>query len=825
MSAMYIKKLTLEGYKRILLSDIKSLTITMDNPYQVILGTNGSGKSSLLRELSPLPGDPKDYLKGGRKEIHIEHHDIQYILSSTYNGAKHHHSFLQGGEEKNDGGTITVQKELVKQAFGINEEMHNLVTGKLKLTNMSPSKRREMITLMSDTDLTYAMGVYKKLATITRDNQGTVKHLKNRIARETDKLRSIETHDDLEGSVKKLQEELTVLMEHRRPDLPPHQDVGRRLQATLDEAARLAEKILTHPYREGDVHYGSLEALSEDVQEKRGELKSKQDLLSHHAKQHQELESVVGSLSENGVGNLSELTDKAEKLKTRISGIRQKIGEFQFEGDLTDLESDAQSIKIQLVDVLSSLPDNGERQFSKSKLEVVETRLTQLRSEGDANRSKQRRADKEIDHILSTKENTCPKCSYIWRDGVSEGDVEKLKVVSGQYDERAATAEKAYKEAYVLREAIQNYAHQFGRLRTLAHSYPKARNLFDWLMDDDRIYHNPSQYTTVIDRWLNDLYLGAELSRQEKELRMVEETVTKAKMLSDTNADHIGDSLAGLHKQIQATSDEVRLAKDDLTKLERRATHATRAENWGRELDQLYVKIEQDYQLMQECLKSDTLAGLIREHQSDLAIKSQKLNEKSSMEGIIRDLERSLVDVDQTHETHKLLCKALSPTDGVIAEQMTAFINCLTEQMNEILEQLYSYPLKILPCGIESNELDYKFPLVAGNDQVHAYDVKDGSEGQQEIVDFAFKLVASLYLGFNDYPLYVDEVGQNQDETHLANVMSYIKLLIDANRHNQLFMISHHAAGHGSFTNADYLVLHGANISTPQKHNGHVEMA
>lgn len=822
---MYIKKLTLEGYKRILLSDIRSLTITLDNPYQVILGTNGSGKSSLLRELSPLPGDPKDYLKGGKKEIHIEHHGTQYILTSTYNGSKHHHSFLQADVEKNDGGTITVQKELVKQAFGINEEMHNLLTGKLRLTQMSPSKRREVITLMSDTDLTYAMGVYKKLATITRDNQGTVKHLKNRISRETDRLRSLETQVNLESDVKKLQEELTTLMENRRPDLPLHTDVQRRLRTTVTKADELSSKILTHPYREGDVHYGSLEVLSETVQDKRGDFKSKQDLLNHQSKQHQELQSVAGSLNDSGVGNLGELTEKADKLTRRVTEIRTKIGEFQFEGDLTDLESSAQSIKVQLVEVLNALPDNSERQYSKSKLDEVERELTVLRSAGDANRSKQRRADKEIEHILSTKENTCPKCSYVWRPGVSEGDVETLKATSQHHDQAATTAEAGYKKTYELREAIQTYAHQFGRLRTLAHSYPKANNLFEWLMEDDRIYHNPSQYTTTIDRWLSDLYLGAEAYRIERELTLVTETVSKAKMLSDTNVDHIGDSLNTLHTQIQVTSDELRSVKDVLGQLERRHTHATRAQKWGEELNDLYSSLEQDYQLMQECLKSDTLARLIREHQSDLAVKSQKLNEKSSMEGIIHDLERSLVDVDQTHETHKLLCKALSPTDGVIAEQMTAFINCLTEQINEILEQLYSYPLKILPCGIDSGELDYKFPLVAGDDQVHAYDVKDGSEGQQEIIDFAFKLVASLYLGFNDYPLYVDEVGQNQDETHLSNVMSYIKLLIDANRHNQLFMISHHAAGHGSFTNADYLVLHGANISTPQKHNEHAEIA
>lgn len=448
-----------------------------------------------------------------------------------------------------------------------------------------------------------------------------------------------------------------------------------------------------------------------------------------------------------------------------------------------------------------------------------------MRSVADTNASKASRCSKEIDHILSTKENTCPKCTYVWRDGVSEGDVVVLQARRKEYEAAAADAEAAFKAHSEYREAIHHYAHHFGRIRTLAHAYPKAKNLFDWLMEDDRIYHAPAQYIPTIDRWMRDLYITGESQQHQKELKMVNETLAKAQMLSDTNVDHIGDTLQDLHRQIQSTSEEVRQGKVELGALEKRQTHATRAEGWGQQLTELYQQIQQDHGVMTECLKSETLARLIRGHQSELAIKTQKLNEKESVVGIIKDLEKSLAEVDRAHETHKLLCKALSPTDGVIAEQMTAFIACLTDQLNDILEQIYTYPLKIYPCGYDSGELDYKFPLVAGDDQVHAPDINKGSEGQQEIVDFAFKLIASLYLGFNNYPLYLDEVGQNQDETHLTNVMNYVKMLIDADRHSQLFMISHYAQGHGSFTQADYLVLNGANISTPQRHNEHAILA
>ena len=68
------------------------------------------------------------------------------------------------------------------------------------------------------------------------------------------------------------------------------------------------------------------------------------------------------------------------------------------------------------------------------------------------------------------------------------------------------------------------------------------------------------------------------------------------------------------------------------------------------------------------------------------------------------------------------------------------------------------------------------------------------------------------------------ERGQNQDETHLTNVMNYIKLLIESHRHSQLFLISHFAVGFGAFNQADVCVLNGSNITVPMKHNEHVEI-
>ena len=64
---MKIIKLTLHLYKRFDLLGADTLTYTPESPYQLILGKNGIGKSSLLNELSPLPCETTDLKENGYK--------------------------------------------------------------------------------------------------------------------------------------------------------------------------------------------------------------------------------------------------------------------------------------------------------------------------------------------------------------------------------------------------------------------------------------------------------------------------------------------------------------------------------------------------------------------------------------------------------------------------------------------------------------------------------------------------------------------------------------------------------------------------------------
>ena len=87
--------LELKGYKRLSLNQIETIKLTPENKFHWILGTNGSGKSSLIREITPLAATPSNYHKGGYKKVHVEDKGVEYKLTSDFTGPKNLFSFIR----------------------------------------------------------------------------------------------------------------------------------------------------------------------------------------------------------------------------------------------------------------------------------------------------------------------------------------------------------------------------------------------------------------------------------------------------------------------------------------------------------------------------------------------------------------------------------------------------------------------------------------------------------------------------------------------------------------------------------------------------------
>ena len=90
---MLWKKITLDGYIPFTHVGNHHVEVEFDQPCCAILGGNGSGKSSMLREMTPYPSCRTDYMKDGRIEKVIEHRGHIYTLTSDFKNVTAPHSF------------------------------------------------------------------------------------------------------------------------------------------------------------------------------------------------------------------------------------------------------------------------------------------------------------------------------------------------------------------------------------------------------------------------------------------------------------------------------------------------------------------------------------------------------------------------------------------------------------------------------------------------------------------------------------------------------------------------------------------------------------
>ena len=160
---MRIIELELHKYIRLAFSAVETIVYRPELDSQIIIGSNGSGKSSLMSELNPLPV-PKNYmLPGGYKRVEVEHRGKNYTLLSTY-GKGGKNSFKEhtdnGLVELNEGGTAMAQKILIEKVFGLNIELLRLWLGQTLFTDLPPTKRRDWILKLSGSDLDYAMKAF-----------------------------------------------------------------------------------------------------------------------------------------------------------------------------------------------------------------------------------------------------------------------------------------------------------------------------------------------------------------------------------------------------------------------------------------------------------------------------------------------------------------------------------------------------------------------------------------------------------------------------------------------------------------------------------------
>ena len=827
---MKITYISLVGYKRFMLSGTERFSMKIESALQLIIGLNGSGKSSLVWELSPLPAEKSDFTKTGSKEIRIEHNSVNYTLSSNF-GNKHVHSFLIGEEEKNPGGTVSVQRELVKEYFGITNEILELLQGKETFVGLDASQKKAWFLRLSDTNYDYAIRIYNKLREKQRDISGAIKLAKRTLVAESEKLLQDRELEALAVETKELHEALNHLLEYRKPiehdldKLSFQQDKFNKILFELSNNLHDTKERL-----EGFDHSEADYAIELENLEK--ELIGLSVLNSNATQVYQDNAIKINILQKAQAKTVEQLHNDAQSLYNAIQASISSSLIHRVHPDPIGALSSFNALQPALLDIASEIPLNVDKKYSQEAYLLAKEKLVVLTAAKEAVLFRQSKCRAQLDHLEKHKESPtleCPKCDHRFSPHYSEEKYLVTKAELLKYTEELETVcYPAITECEQYIETASLYSRSYREFVRICTNSPSLSEYWNILIDKKIYTDNPNSAIHELNAIRSDLEMQVLVSNQTKKLADLEETIKSLESVGSGDLPGLLQANSEIEERIGNYTGQIRNGQYRKTILTNTLKTYSDVKNLLKQIRNTIQSKRNVNKEELETIRRQTLNTLIRDLQSLLATKEHTYGMASKQKGIVDRLANEIEQygIEETAIGH--LVRELSPTEGLIAEGLLGFIKNYCDEMNNIIAKIWSYELKVLSCEAidsETVDLDYKFGMKVENVADPIKDVKFGSTGMVEIINLAFRLVAMNYLGLQDSPLYIDEFAASFDAKHKSASVYMIKSLIEQSTFSQIFMISHDYAQYGALSNAQICALSTTNIVVPVKYNEHVKMS
>ncbi len=820
---MELEEVILTGYKPLALSGINEIVYTPESPYQLILGTNGCGKSSLLSQLSMLPAVAGDYHEGGRKIWKGYVNGDYYVLESTIGKKSARHSFkikyANDGEEieLNPGGTGQVQKELVFQHSGLTPEIEDVLLSRSvtsRFVNMTPAKRQEWFQVLSPVDIKDGMEVYQTFMARARQMTAVHKHGTEQIPEVSKSLLPEAERRALEQEIQHVRELLTTYMEAKIP-------VGMMSPVSIEKLTALSREVLA--MRTEDFgHFRNYGELQHAIDRMRLTANNHQSNYDRYVNEFYELDRKIRSL-----GGVSD--DELDAQRQRVELLTSRVKNYSVPGIC--LVTDSQAVLVaeilkdrvaNLAELLVQLPVT-KPEYAKAQYTAALERIQRNEKDIDVARNRMQHLQMELRRIDTTQDVICPSCTTQFKPGIGsdakEQIMSELTVLEGRINmmrTEISDNREYVEEVDVWRNCRQNIS------RLLAEDVIAPYRTV--IIESPHFSVGPKNLLADVRHWMITLTAQIERFNLQTELSSVQTAYQLAVAANNharqQNLSMLNEQYTNLEKAMSEALAELNAAKAELGKLVSVESKYLRRDNLRQELKALYGAAMEQEVYQAKVAFNGRMSELIGEGQSRLAYLENRLRAADQAQDTLDRLKVSIREAMVEAQAASELAVIMSPKEGLIAEYLSSSVNVLVATMNATVAKVWTYDLEILPCGIDSGELNYKFPLqIRGEDENTVSDVNMGSDSQQGIINLAFRLLVLKYLNLKNYPLYLDEFGREFDETHAVRAMMFIKFMVEAGHVSQIFLVSHNPALHSMFTLADVNILHTDNVTTTENYN------
>lgn len=842
---MRITRIELFRYKPFLHNEIELFEMDMPSSIQNIIGTNGSGKTSLLRELNPNPAVRTRYGECGYKKIVIVSGNTTYVLTSDFTNLSSPHSFVKDDEELNSSGTTAVQEELVANHLGYTQMVHSICYGAFPLSKMQVGMRKSFLLTAHPCQMKIILDKHKKVNAALRACRDNLSMLQERRASLSSQL--------IEESVK-----ASLLEDKTKYET----ELGLVIEAThrLNNQRSNIQKEL-------------------DSRSIPGDMKSRSDIIALKPKYtvyyYIPKEVPVELCRNNTINEITMLSTTIENLSRRVRELTLEIDKYEqhirandakgalelIESSISTLAMDIYDLEQKVIDnpfdsyVIDKIPEQisyltdlvsffiGYNGYIPATKEVHQLRIKLEKNNGDAYRIKRDEADMQQQvaryerELLSTQidniPTSCAGCVLF------ENYRNTLTLAQLNYN----GVEKQLRKIQLRRKRIDLVLEgRFEKLKLWEQAVPQMQRISEFLNENryllialkdvdllQTLRRNPSALAVKIQTHYN-------LSRDTHDLRKKRETLDKLileqeklKTPSEFGQMFLEQMVAEKHTELNILRDEyVERENDRVVKLE--------FLNLLNSYEEDLSSIKRDYEASKAL---ETYSTLVHERaMCDLYIthltsmKQQIFDRLTEIERILREQDsimaryrdEVMVNIERISFQEAEFAeieRALSPTTGIAHRYMVQFINDLFLNANLFMSEIFSYPLEFL--YLEDNAtLDYKFKMKVGD--VTIPDVSEGSDAQMEVANFAFNLALVIQREQSQFGLMLDEAGKSFDSHHKQKLVEFLKVMIDDGLVSQLFLINHHATISAGLLNSNTVVLNPENIVVPEIYNEYVHM-
>lgn len=771
---------------------------------QLILAQNGYGKTTLMWELSPLPAIPANYAKGGYKKFKCElNGHIYELLSDFTKGSKH--SFLKDGQELNVGGTITVQKQLVEAELRYTQELHYLLMGQTKFTSLTTQKRKELLVSLCNVDVSYGMRVYASAATNARNVVGAIKHNEQKLVEATAALLSDEDHTALTNQMAEFTAQTSNLYSNKELGLVFSDAEQAELQMVTQGMEDLSRKILElgRPDLEGAKDLAELNAR---IFESEAELRNVQTKLELKSGEYDGLTGLLGQLEHTGDQRTEDIVAEVNQLNERLSSLRVPKELLE----LTDPElvaADALNNAAGMDDICLQIEPNPELSvYNQTTVSAKEQQSKEIQMSMDKLAHRKRLAEETIAHMKAGEKNTCPDCGYVWIPGYSESRMLQQEQIVEQCNVGIASWAPQLAEVQEWLERSQTWKQHFMRFRALVNSIPRLEYYWAQLRASQALQNAPKSLIGTLERFGRQMLLASEYKSIQARLELLNGVLEKRKLLEQASSLTLSTKAKQLESEIETLTERLTVLKVTVDRQKQTLQQATQLGNWINQLLRVMIEAQRLTLLKARVERNAALDQAINELNQQSGLIASRLQKSLSTIEISNHLQKNAIELETSQRAYEILLAELSPTDGLIADSLSGFVKEFVKQLNRVIAYVWRSPMLVLPCAVEEGGLSYKFP-VKMLDSAPTADVAETSRGESEMIDFAFVLVAAHYLGVSHYPIFMDEVGGHFSEEHRQTLFDYIKLLVETRTVNQVFIVSHFAATHGSLKHAEVNVI------------------